>query len=187
MGKTRDRSQPEEKMQTTSDPMLGLSAVHSTLDLYKKQLLSGPRLDLMSDSLLGNLNGSLCKKYAKARYGSSARSVSLKDLTSEMLVDAITRTLFGNRIYGCEPNLVRNLLDFNDDTWMLVFKYPQSAASKPYVARDSVLKGFTAYVQSPAEVHSGQAWLIENVLSRQKSLDICDEDRAALLLMIYWA
>lgn len=139
----------------------------------------------MSDTLLGNLCGLLSKKYTKAQYGSSKNSVSLKDFTGEILVDAITRTLFGDRIYECEPNLGQHLLDFNDDVWMLVFKYPQSAASKLNVARNSILKGFVAYVRSPAEVHLGQAWLIEIILQLQKTLDIRDEDRAALLLMIY--
>lgn len=172
---------------TALDPTQGSSAIHSTLEFYKKQLLPGQKFDVMSGTLLGNLNGSLSKKYVKARYCSSRVSMSLKDFTGEILVDAITRTLFGDRVYECEPNLVRHLLDFNDDAWMLVFKYPQSAASKLNVARDNILKGSVAYVQSPAEVHSGQAWLIESVLKRQKNLGIGDQDRAAVLLMIYWA
>ena len=168
-------------------PSKPLSAIHGTLDLYKTQLLPGPRLDSMSDTLLGHISALLDRKSVRTQFGPSTMSVSLKDFCSRILVDALTRTLFGNGIYDLEPNMVRYLLDFNEDAWMLVFQYPQSARSKLNTARDMILNGFVAYLQSSSKVQSGQAWLINNVLEQQKSLDIRDEDRAALLLMIYWA
>ena len=45
-------------------------------------------------------------------------------LCSEVLVDALSRTLFGNRIYEAAPDLVQSLFDFNYDAWMLIFHVP---------------------------------------------------------------
>ncbi|KAL8716831.1 MAG: hypothetical protein Q9225_005872 [Loekoesia sp. 1 TL-2023] len=164
-----------------------LSPVHSTLDLYKRQLLPGPKLDVLSKTLLGNIDDCLCWERLEALYVITENSISLKDFCAEFLVDVITRTLFGDRIYELEPELVEHFLDFNDDAWMLVFQVPQSAASKLSKARSKILKCFAAYTAASDDFKYGRAWLIENVMDEQKALDISDQDRAALLLMIYWA
>ena len=104
-----------------------------------------------------------------------------------MLVDALSRTLFGDRIYEVAPDLVQSLLDFNDVAWMLIFHYPQPADSKLKKARSSILRSFMKYMQAPNDIRYGQAWLIERVMKEHKTLDISDQDKAALLLMIYWA
>lgn len=168
-------------------PSSGLSPVHSTLDLYKRQLLPGERLESISQVLLGNINSTLRWEKMTERYGAATQRISLKDFCSEVLVDALTRTLFGNRIYEVEPNLVQNLLDFNDDAWMLIFHYPQSSKSKLFKARAEISRGFVKYIQGEEDARSGCAWLIRNIMEEQAALDIGDEDRAALLLMIYWA
>ena len=169
------------------EPSQGLSAVHFTLDLYKKQLLPGPRFEVMSDTLLGHIDNMLERENVKAHYGASVNSVSLKDFCGRIMVEALTRTLFGNGIFDVEPNIVQYIIDFNQDAWMLVFKYPQPAGSKLNRARDMLLNAFVAYMQGPPEVRSGPAWLIEIVMKQYESLDVRDEDRAALTLMIYWA
>ncbi len=164
-----------------------LSIIHSTLDHYKRQLLPGEKLDNISEVLLRNIDASLCWESIYRRYGVETTRISLKDFCSEVLVDALSRTLFGHRIYEAAPDLVQNLLDFNDDAWMLIFHYPQSAESKLKKSRSKILEGFMNYIQGPEEIRSGRAWLIERVMEEQKAVDIRDEDRAALLLMIYWA
>ena len=169
------------------EPLQGLSAVHFTLDLYKKQLLPGSRFEVMSDTLLGHMNDLLERESVKAHYGASVVSVSLRDLCGRILVDALTRTLFGKGIYDVEPNIVQYIIDFNQDAWMLVFKYPQSPGSRLNRARDMILNAFVAYMQSPPEVGSGRAWIIDTVMKQYERLDVRDEDRAALTLMIYWA
>jgi hypothetical protein len=61
MGKPAPNANNGQKTGAVPDPTASLSAVHFTLDLYKRQLLPGQRLDLMSNTLLGNLNGLICK------------------------------------------------------------------------------------------------------------------------------
>lgn len=168
-----------------------ISPIHSTLDLYKRQLLPGDNLEAFSEKLLGCISESLrWKKISIGHdisYSGWVHQVSLKGLCDEVLVDATTRTLFGDHLYAGEPNLVQDLLDFNDDAWMLIFHYPQSAGSKLNKARNNLLRAFVPYIRSPEESRGDSAWMIKHVIKEQSMVDIKDEDRAALLLMIYWA
>ena len=163
----------------------GLLAIHSTLDRYKRRLLPGKKLDSISKVLLGNISESLGCDHFECQHGLATSRVSLKDFCARILVSAITRIFFGDRILGAEPELVQSLLDFNDGAWMLIFHYPQSAASKLNKARCKIFQAFVNYIQSPEDVRSGRAWLIETVMKEQEAVDIRDEDRAALLLMVY--
>ncbi len=163
----------------------GLSAIHSTLDLYKRQLHPGEKMDKFSEVLMGHINSSLRWEKLSQR-GFLMGQVSLKDFCAEVLVDALTRTMFGDRILEVEPEIIRNLLNFNDDAWMLIFHYPQSPASKLNQARNKVLEGLINYMQGPDGTRPDRAWLIQKIMEEQKILDISDKDKAALLLMTYW-
>ena len=164
-----------------------LSAIHSTLEYCRRQLLPGKHLTCISEDLLGNIDGLLRCEVVNHRYGNATCRVSLKDICSNVMVDAITQTWFGAKIFNVQPDLVQHFLDFNDDAWMLIFRYPQLANSKLSRARHKILQGFVNYIQSPDNVRSKRAWFIEQVMKDQESRGIREEDRAALLLMIYWA
>lgn len=157
-----------------------LSAVHSTLDLYKTQLLPGPKLDVLSKTLLGNIDDCLSWERLEALHVISENTISLKDFCAELLVDVITRMLSGDRIYELEPELVKHFLDSNVNVWMLVFQVPQSPACKLSRARSNILKCFAAYTGASDDFKFGRASLIENVMNEQKVLDISDQDRAAI-------
>lgn len=182
-------AKPEESRESLRNPDLppSLSAIHSTLELYKKQLLPGPKLDTLSDTLLGHISNLMPLYDGSLGQESPTGIMSLKDFCASVLVDSLTRTLFGEHIRYLEPNIVQYLLDFNDDAWMLVFKYPQSANSKLNVARNKILKCFVKYLNSPENVRLGKSWLIDEVMKMLSSVEIKNDDRAAMFLMIYWA
>ncbi|KAL8769674.1 MAG: hypothetical protein Q9209_004471 [Squamulea sp. 1 TL-2023] len=182
-------ARPEESRESLRNPDLtpGLSAIHSTLELYKKQLLPGPKLDTLSDTLLGKISNLMPLYDGSFGQGSPTGVVSLKDFCASVMVDSLTRTLFGEHIRYLEPSIMQCLLAFNDDAWMLVFNCPQSANSKLNVARNKILKGFVNYLDSPENVRLGKSWLIDEVIKMLSDVEINNEDRAALFLMIYWA
>lgn len=167
-----------------------LSVLHSTLELYKRQLLPGAMLDKFGEKLLKCLNESLCWEFMISRYQIAPTGrierVSLKGLCDVFLVDAITRTIFGDCIYDIEPDLIQYLLDFNESAWMLVFKYPLTGAPKLRIAKDKILKALAKYLQAPDNVRSGQSWLIEKVMEDLNAVHVAETNGAALLLMIYW-
>ncbi|KAL8733781.1 MAG: hypothetical protein Q9181_003463 [Wetmoreana brouardii] len=154
-----------EKGYTNDAAPLGrcLSAIHSMLDLYKRQLLPGPKLDVILHDFIGNIDDRLGWERLEAFYVVTENSISLK------------------------PDLVQHVLDFNDDVWMLVYRVPQTPASKLSKARAKMLQCFAAYTAAPEEFKVGRSWVVENVIQEQQGLDISNQDRAAFLLMLYWA
>lgn len=182
-------AKPEKSRGRLRNPDLapGLSAIHSTLELYKKQLLPGPRLETLSDTLLGYISNLMPLYDGSCGKGPPTGVLSLRGFCASVLVDALTRTLFGEHMRHLEPNIVQYLVDFNDDAWMLVFKYPQSANSKLKVARNKILNGFVRYLDSPENLQLGKSWLMDEVMKMLGNVDIHSEDRAAMFLMIYWA
>ncbi|KAL8909703.1 MAG: hypothetical protein Q9207_000012 [Kuettlingeria erythrocarpa] len=165
----------------------GLSIVHTTLDLYKRQLLPGAKFDTFSEVLLGRIDEWLSWNRVQQRYGTAGRLIPLKDLCTEVLVDVTTRTLFGDGLVEVEANIVRHFLDFNNDAWMLVFQYPQKKGSKLMTARRRILDALVNYLEGSDEIRMGRSWLVEKVTERLEFEGIGSEDIAALLLMVYWA
>ncbi|KAL9002021.1 MAG: hypothetical protein Q9188_005028 [Gyalolechia gomerana] len=171
----------------SKDGKKGLSIIHSILDLCKRQLLPGDRFDAFSKVLVGNIEELLRWDRLQQRYGIKVSHISLKDLCSQVLVDATTRTLFGDGIFEVEADIVRHFLDFNNDAWTLVFHYPQARGSKLKKARRKILDAFLNYVGGSDEIRMNCSWLVEKVMGRLEAEDVEYEDIAALLLMIDWA
>ena len=115
------------------------------------------------------------------------RRISVFKLCEHELVEAITKSMFGDLIYEIEPDLTQSLLDLNDDVWMLIFHYPQFAAKKLYRARQKILNALETYVQSPEHAREDESWLIRTVIRQQGVAGVDDPNRAKMLLMIYWA
>ena len=172
---------------TAEDGKKGLSIVHTTLDLYKRQLLPGPKFDIFSKVLISHIDESLTFNRLQQRNGATIKCISLIDLCSEVLVDVTTRTLFGDGLIEIEANIVRHFLEFNNDAWMLVFHYPQRKGSKLMTARGKILDAFVNYLEGSDEIRTGRSWLVEKVTDRLESDAIENEDIAALLLMVNWA
>ncbi|KAB8300568.1 hypothetical protein EYC80_000726 [Monilinia laxa] len=170
-----------------------LSIMHSTHDLYKRQLLPGTKLDVINISLNGWIDRHLEWNDVKARYltlcptGDRIRHLSLSAFCSDVLIEAVTKTFFGKVIYDIEPELSGALLGFNTDAWMLVFKYPHGKNSRLGKARKKILAAFNKISRLPSSDRADQAWLIQSSMSELEANGIDHEDRAALALMIYWA
>ena len=166
------------------------SAVHSILDLYKRQLLPGSRCTAIINTMTFHLDKSLQWPQLIAFYQLGTRRklerVSLSFFCSETLVDATTRTLYGDGIYKIDPQMTRHLVTFAEDAWMLIFKYPHGPRSKLSIARRHLSDAFVNYIQGSCELRDGQSWVVETTLNEQQTMDITDADRAALLLMIYY-
>ncbi len=101
-----------------------LSHIPATLDHYKSRLLPEQRLYKFSDSLLGYISDFLCWDKVYQRFGATTSKVSLNKFGGEILVEALSRAMFGNRIFEVELDLVQKMLNSNDDAWMLIFQYP---------------------------------------------------------------
>ena len=167
------------------------NTVYRILDIYKRQLLPGEKLENFTGKMMNHLHRSIHFTTFRNRLKSTTpgvlSQVSLQHLCAEVLIDSTTRTLFGNSLCCVEPQLVQALVDFNEDAWKIVFHYPQTAGSKYMKAREKILRAMMAYIQAPAEIKSDQSWMINQVMVQHEAVGIDLRDRAAMLLMIYWA
>ncbi|KAF4626588.1 hypothetical protein G7Y89_g11570 [Cudoniella acicularis] len=169
------------------------SLIHSTLDLYKRQLLPGPRFEKFCGTLLGHIDDHLkwstligIDTTQSGRPQKVFSHRSLRDLCSTVLIGAISKTLFGDQIYEIEPYLSTYLADFNQDAWMLVFQYP-GPKTKLGAARTKILSALENIIRGAGGPEANHAWIVRTVMEEQDAAGISEEDAAALLLMIYWA
>ena len=179
----------DEISKRNPDLNITMSTCHFILQLYKKQLLPGSRFDVFNAALLEQIDQRMRIEHVRIRFGPDLKCVSLTEFCGDVLVDAITTAFFGEGIFEIERDMVKYLLEFNEDAWKLVFQVPQSKDSKLSVSRGKLLQAFTTYsakTQGEGSV-SKQAWLIETALMRLRTLSLDDEARAGMLLMIYWA
>ena len=167
------------------------SLIHLTEDVYKKQLLPGEKLDVLGGSFLQRLERALHWDRLSGPYVQLStlqrKHVSLKGLCRSLVVDAITRSMWGDLLHEIEPSTTQCMLDFNDDAWMVIFHYPQIMAPKMNSARRKLMNALEVYIHRPKEQRVGEAWAIATVVAAQEITGIDDQNRAAMLLMIYWA
>lgn len=145
----------------------------------------------MSNSYLERLGDALCwdkiaGPYVLADIGKQKR-LSLKGFCRNLMVDAITSSIFGGLLQKIEPDITQDMITFNDYAWMLIFNYPEFTSSKLVSSRRRILAALKTYMNTPDEKREGESFAIKNVLKGQKITGIDEESRLAMLLMIYWA
>jgi hypothetical protein len=181
-----------------------LDLIHFVEDAYKKQLLPGERMDVMSksfmDSVLAKLDWDeldVCTDFDRPAswwggedpegVGRPFKHVSLYSLCRYFIVEATTRSLFGNRMHQVEPDIVDIMCNFNDHVWMVVFGYSplwNNPSRKPQMQLMAALKRL---IQLPEEKREGMSWVIRMMLKAFETVDIDLESRASMMLMSYWA
>ncbi|KAL9120920.1 MAG: hypothetical protein Q9187_002527 [Circinaria calcarea] len=104
------------------------------------------------------------------------------------MLEAITQSLFGDRLVKAEPNLIRYVAEFNDKAWVLIYRYPGQSAGV-LDKRTKIMAALDQYRQIPKEERTagGESWAIETAITGQGILGMSNESDNALLLLIYWA
>ena len=132
-----------------------------------------------------NLPSGSTREYVLASSGPSKR-ISLKGCCADILMSAATRAFFGDAITQRRPDLFRQFYAFDDDSWMLMYKYPRFLASSMYKGRDEANDALEQYFESPKENPQGEAWFVRVAEDKQRELGIGNRDIATSLLMVYW-
>ncbi|KAI1363651.1 cytochrome P450 [Xylaria arbuscula] len=167
-----------------------LNFIHLTEDIYKKQLLPGERMDEICEAFLGALHKSVHRdklEYWGSSVGGKTRRISLYSLCRLAMVDAATRSMFGSHLHDIEPNIVDNMLKFNDYAWMVFFRYPDFFGLPVTEPRRKIMDALKVFIQLPADQRKEQSWSIETIIAAQEIVGIDLEARASVILMIFWA
>lgn len=166
-----------------------LDFIHLTEETYKKQLLPGPRMDVMCGAFIDALHQST--RWDKLDYYTAStegpKTISLYALCRFCMVDATTRSIFGRHLNDIEPRIVQHMLGFNDNAWMVFFRYPDFFGLPVTEPRKKIMDALRTFIQLPEEQRSEQSWAVKNIIAAQEIIGIDLEARASVLLMIYWA
>ena len=158
------------------------SIVHWTEDLYRQQFPPGSRFDALSDNILGLIEESLRWAKLPSRYTVNEESVPLMEFCANVLVDATTRSLLGDSIYGLEPRFTPMMVDFTEESWkLLMLPYPKVAASKLHTAKNAIHNALCKYVKSPPEPRATAAWMMQEIMEAPEAADINDTDKASII------
>ncbi len=167
------------------------SLIHLIEEIYIAQLLPGEHMDEMCKEFVASLHATLkwhnldfCTLGAE---NNKQKRVSLKALCRFTMVEAATRSMFGDVLHGLNPDIAQNMLDFNDHAWMVFFGLPEIFSFAVAIARRKMTDTMKRFVKLPEEERIGQAWGIKQILAGQEIVGIDVESRACMLLLIYWA
>ena len=94
------------------------------------------------------------------------------------------RHFLGDALFGLDPNLRQDLVDFDDNNWMVWYKWPNASLMKTPKAR--VLRTFEMFLRLPKEKRLGAAWIIETMEDSQRQLGMRDSDIAAVIMKLLW-
>jgi hypothetical protein len=179
------------------DPKLTPNPMHKCLahlqeSIIKHQLLPGDRFQSLSDRFLGYISSAMTwEAMAKRAILSESpsgdyRVVSLLEWTQEVVLDSATRTFFGGRLIDLEPDLFKNFLYFDNNSWLFTFQIPKPWSKEMFAAKDVVQKALESYFELPREQRPGASWLIQTLEDEMRGLNIGSKDVAAMLNMIFW-
>jgi cholesterol 7alpha-monooxygenase len=105
-----------------------------------------------------------------------------------VIVDAVTRSFFGNHLHNIDPDIVEHMISFNRYAWMVVFGFGTGLFETPVAKpQKALMAALMKFIQSPADQKGEEAWVLKQLLPVMDLVGIDVESRAAMLLMSYWA
>lgn len=166
----------DEGIDTSCKPM-----THLARDIYRYQLQPGPKLNGLIRPILCSIRDSLTWNAT-----TNAKQISLMEWCGEVLIGGATKAMFGDELLRIEPELISTFMDFNDDAWMLLFKYPRFAAPRMYAARDKIVDSLLQYSRS-SEKPVGESYLVQFVRTNAEKFEVEERDCARMIFILFWA
>ncbi|PYH98110.1 cytochrome P450 [Aspergillus ellipticus CBS 707.79] len=169
----------------------GKNLINLTEDLFKHHLLPGPTFDILVERYRGALRDLLSWDRLTTLHPmmdeKRTKPISLYDLCSEFMINATQMSLFDPVLFQIDPSMTTHLRTFTDEIWKLL--HPSRLVDR--TVSQQLLRQYTAafltYLRLPADERKNETWLIKTILETYEELGIHETDRAAMLVMIYWA
>jgi hypothetical protein len=178
---TPPKSKEEDKVQTVAGvPNTGLKSLADlSMDFWKNQGTGKPYaaaeyrfVELLSDEL--------AKEVARANAGNG--TIKLLDLIQRVFLTAGFRTFFGEKLLEIDPDFVDKFLAFEEESWVMFFKWPFS--KKVYVYRRRIEESFEKWLRLPREERGECAYLVDVVETTQKAIGTSTEDIAKMMNLL---
>ena len=159
-------------------------------DFHRLQLHPGHHQAELSDKFLYYISQSLHWELISAatvvKDGEQLKQLSLKRWCGDVLLKAATKAFFGELLLEIQPDLLDKFFDFDDDSWMVMFRVPRVFAKSMYRCKNTIIRALVKYFQTPRERRRDAAWYVQTMETEQRRLGIDDRDIATLTVMVYW-
>ena len=113
--------------------------------------------------------------------------ISLYWLCREVLVDAATRTFFGDSLMDTEPDSISHFAKFDDLNWQFILKYPAALSQEMLAGREKVMQALKSYYKRPLGQRKDASELILNLEKEMRAQELDEDDMAALSILTFWA
>ena len=158
---------------------------------HRAQLHPGEHLDDLTDKFLYQIEQRLSWDMVAQldRQSTSPGKqvvLSVYDWCADVLVPAASVAFFGKALLEVDENLIRDFYDFDDDSWMLTYKYPRFLARKMYAGKDKNSETFTRYFQLPSSERQEACYYVKSLEARQREQGMADRDIAVSIQLFYW-
>lgn len=171
----------------------GICLAHLIEEIYRKQYLAGTRMNAFSSAALA----SVARDMKWDNFGSfipsprqktpSQGSFSLKLLTARVIVQATTRAFFGEHLHHIEPDIVQHMTDFNENAWMVVFRYPDWFNLPVTSPKNNAKAALKKFLQLPKDQRQGESWALGALVESMNLFQLDMDSQVAIVLLGYWA
>ena len=160
-------------------------------DILHEQVLPGQHLEELTHRFLGHLEtstrwDSFTSKYTLAS-DESRKILSLHSWCMNILVDAATRAFYGDYLFELEPSLTQIFHQWDENSWMKTYQYPDFLAGPAVKPRNMLIRTFTKYLESSRERRGNAAYYVNAEEDEERHAGLSTKDSAKLTMLIYWA
>lgn len=166
--------------------------VHKGTDIHQIQLRPGDHLEDLTAQFLTQVEQRLRwevmqdMRFASPNVSMGDVTLSLYDWCADVLINSATQSFFGPSLLQVTPDLVRDFYAFDDDSWMLIYRYPRFLARNLYSAKNKITEAFTRYFQLPPNERPGACYHVCTQEANQREAGLSDRDIAIIFQMFYW-
>lgn len=159
-------------------------------DMIKAQIQPGPNLDEIGKRFIDSIStatkwDSISPAYILEDAGEKRR-VSLKNWCANVIVGSASTAFFGETLLKTHTSLLKDFLHYDDNSWMLMFRYPRLLAPAMYRSMDRAIEAFSEYFKMPPEQRLGASWFVKALEEEKIAIDMDNWDMGVLVFMSYW-
>lgn len=162
--------------------------IKNVQDGYRKHLLTAKTMEKMCQVFVDSLLSSLTTDSISWCLAGEDNTYSLYSVVRHAMVEASAQSMFGSHLHEIEPDIVQDMLNFNDNAWQVVMRYPdfwsRSLVSEP---RKRMMATMRQFVERPRSQNNQANSFIQNVLAGMEATELDMHSRSAMMLMIFWA
>ena len=113
--------------------------------------------------------------------------IPLFDLVTKIMIDSMQTCLFDPILRSIDPGMTGDMMNFTNELWMLMNPTAMVDDKTPKRILKRYQDAMKEYQRLPASSRPNESSLIADLVSTYESYDIDNDDRAAVLVMVYWA